>query len=176
MELNVSQLLMEPSGSRREYELDDPLRLCDSRGILIIRGKVSLLRTTKSIWVSAGLRSTLECECGRCLIRYGHPIHFQLEEEFIPTLNPLTGGRVQPPADGSDFYLIDENHILDLSDPVREYVTMADPMKPLCRQECAGLCVDCGSDLNQTQCACETPIDARWGPLLDLMPGAVDTD
>ena len=176
MELNVSQLLMKPSGSRREYDLDDPLLLDDKRGSIRIRGIAHLLRTNKSIWVSAGLRSELDSQCGRCLTSYSHPIHFQLEEEYIPTQNPLTGGRVTPPSDGSDYYLIDENHILDLSAPVREYVMFEDPMKPLCRQTCAGICAECGADLNEAQCSCAAPRDARWGPLLELISGSVDSD
>ena len=65
MELNVSQLLMEPSGSSREYQLDDPLLLPDSHDAVRVSGTVAMLRTNKSVWVSAALRSDLECECGR---------------------------------------------------------------------------------------------------------------
>ena len=181
MELNVSQLLMEPSGSSREYRLDDPLLLPDSHDAIIVAGTVAMLRTNKSIWVSAALSSALECECGRCLARYSHPIQFQLEEEYIPSLNPLTGARVAPPsalrqAQERDYYLIDDNHILDLTEPVREYVMMEDPMKPLCMPDCAGLCAGCGSDLNRERCDCEAVRDARWGPLLELMSGAAETD
>ena len=172
MELNVSQLLMEPSGSRREYDLDDWLSLDEGHRDLIVRGRVSLLRTNKSVWVSAGLRSALKRQCGRCLVEYSHAIDFQLEEEYVPTLNPLTGGRVPPPSDGSDYYLIDENHTLDLTEPVREYIIMSEPMKPLCSQGCAGLCANCGSDLNVEKCGCGEPIDPRWAALLDLRIGA----
>ena len=176
MELNVSQLLMEPSGSCREYELDDPLAMDGISEELIIRGAVKLMRTNKSIWVSADLRSDLECQCGRCLELYRHPVQFQLEEEYIPILNPLTGARVSPPRDGSDYYLIDENHILDLAPPVREYIIIADPMKPLCSQECAGLCADCGADLNHFRCDCEAVPDQRWAPLLQLISDHADDD
>ncbi len=177
VELNVSQLLMEPSGSSREYELDEEsFELVESFGKNRIHGAVNLLRTNKSIWVSAGLHSTLDSECGRCLTPYSHPIFLQVEEEYIPTLNPLTGARVTPPSDDSDYYLIDENHTLDLTEVAREYAIMALPMKPLCSQECSGLCSTCGSNLNHTRCACEAPVDPRWGPLLELMSGATETN
>lgn len=175
MELNVSQLLMEPSGSGREYELDDPLLLDGSYGNITVQGAVSLLRTNKSVWVSARLRSALDSECGRCLARYSHPIQFELEEEYFPTLNPLTGGRAEPPDEDGDYYLIDERHTLDLTEPVRECVMMSEPMKPLCRQDCAGLCARCGADLNEMRCSCEPVRDARWGPLLEMI-GAADND
>ena len=175
MELNVSQLLMQPSGSSREYHLDEIANLTeDIRGVRI-RGSVRLLRTNKSVWVSATLNSAIDSECGRCLIPFSYPIHLEIEEEFVPTLNPMTGAKVSPPDDDDkDYCTIDENHILDLTGTVREYTIMALPMKPLCDHQCAGLCPTCGLDLNNNVCSCEAPIDARWGPLLELMSVAPD--
>ena len=177
MELNVSQLLMDPSGSSRGYELDDAIDLVENFGNVGIRGSVNLLRTNKSIWVSAALDSTIDSECGRCLAYYPHPIHIEVQEEYLPVLNPMTGERLAPPPENSDICMIDDNHILDLTAVVREYATMAAPMKPLCDQDCLGLCAHCGSDLNRTDCDCDLPIDPRWSPLLrltglDLEPSA----
>ncbi len=174
MELNVSQLLMEPSGSSREYEIDDPLSRADVD--IWIRGVAELIRTNRSVWVSARLRSELDAECGRCLTPYSHPIRLRIEEEFVPTRSPHTGARVPPPDDDGDYWLIDENHILDLTDAVREYALMAEPMKPLCRRECAGLCATCGADLNRGRCGCEAPIDPRWASLKALTTSAQDAN
>lgn len=168
MELNVSQLLMEPSGSSREYHIDEWRELAEGFGASRIWGAVSLLRTNKSVWASAALQSDLDAECGRCLTPYSHPIRLQVEEEYVPTLNPLTGARPPLPPDDSDYYLIDESHTLDLTDAVREYAIMAAPMKPLCRPDCSGLCAGCGANLNAARCGCEETADARWGPLLAL--------
>ena len=167
MELNVSQLLMEPSGASRRYDLDDSIDFVENFGSVSIRGSVNLLRTNKSIWVSAALHSTIDSECGRCLAYYPHPVHLEVQEEYVPFLIPVTGERIVPP-EGSDICMIDDNHILDLTSVVREYATLAAPMKPLCAQECLGLCTHCGSDLNRTDCGCDMPIDPRWSPLLQL--------
>lgn len=169
MELNVSQLLMEPSGSGRRYDIDEPVRLLDGAAMSRIHGSVKLLRTNKSVWVSAALDSSLDSECGRCLTPYSQPIHLQVEEEYVPTHDPASGWKVEPPPGDADYYLIDENHILNLAEAVREYAVMALPIKPLCDHGCAGLCPNCGADLNRAQCPCETPRDARWGPLLELI-------
>ena len=67
MELNVSQLLMQPSGSSREYHLDEIANLTEDIRGARIRGRVNLLRTNKSVWVSAALDSAIDSECGRCL-------------------------------------------------------------------------------------------------------------
>ena len=129
MELNVSQLLMEPSGSGRRYDIDEPVRLLDGAAMSRIHGSVKLLRTNKSVWVSAALDSELDSECGRCLAPYSQPIHLQVEEEYVPTHDPASGWRVEPPPGDADYYLIDENHILNLAEAVREYAVMALPIK-----------------------------------------------
>jgi uncharacterized protein len=52
---------------------------------------------------------------------------------------------------------------------VRQYKIMALPMKPVCRKDCAGLCPQCGRNLNYATCDCQpAPPDARWAPLLAL--------
>ncbi len=172
MELNVSQLLMQPSGSSREYRLDEVVNLTEDIRGARIQGLVNLLRTNKSVWVSAALDFGIDSECGRCLAPFSHAVHLEIEEEFVPTLNPLTGVRPPLPDDNDkDYYVIDESHILDLTGTVIEYTIMALPMKPLCDHQCAGLCSICGADLNRSECPCESPIDTRWSPLLELMSG-----
>ena len=178
MELNVSQLLMEPSGSSREYRIDEWRELAEGFGASRVRGVVSLLRTNKSVWASAALRSDLAAECARCLAPCVHPMRIQVEAEYIPALNPLTGARTPPTEadDGGDTFRIDESHTLDLTRAVREYALMAEPMKPLCRPDCSGLCADCGANLNLSDCGCDSPIDPRWGPLLAMRREAVPED
>ncbi len=175
MELNVSQLLMQPSGASREYCLDDIVDIADDIGGVRIQGRVRLLRTNKSVWVSAKLFFAVDSECGRCLTPFSHAACLEMEEEFVPALNPMTGVKTPPPDDDDkDYCLIDENHILDLTETVREYTIMALPMKPLCHNECAGICSGCGTDLNRSSCSCEISRDPRWGPLLEFAQGVTE--
>jgi uncharacterized protein len=66
-------------------------------------------------------------------------------------------------------FTIDEHHILDLTEGIRQYALMAIPMKPLCNKDCAGLCQKCGQNLNQGKCNCPAEeIDPRWSKLAGL--------
>jgi uncharacterized protein len=66
-------------------------------------------------------------------------------------------------------FTIDENQEIDLSEAVRQYMLLALPMKPLCREECAGLCPSCGHNLNLGPCGCPpSDIDPRFAPLTRL--------
>ncbi len=171
MVMNVAQLLKEPSGSRREYELDERISLFGDAEEQQVTGRATLLRTNKSIWVSAELTAIVDCECGRCLIPFSQPIAMGLEEEFFPILDPATGAREKPLHKDGEYLYIDEKHTLDLSETVREYASMVVPMKPLCKPECAGLCQKCGANLNESSCVCDNaPSDPRWIALLEATP------
>ena len=60
---------------------------------------------------------------------------------------------------------------IDIAEPVREALIMAEPLKPLCREDCQGLCPRCGVNRNETPCACGSDdIDPRLAALAKLLP------
>jgi uncharacterized protein len=65
---------------------------------------------------------------------------------------------------------------LDLRDAVRELVLLDAPSTPLCRPDCAGLCLVCGANLNDGACGCAAaPADPRWAAL-DGLRGLAEPD
>ena len=168
MVMNLARLLMEPSGSTRQYQLDNRISLVEDVEEQKVSGRVKLLRTNKSIWISAELTSAVDSECGRCLTEFCQPIIMWIEEEALPVLDPVTGIRIHPSEFGSEHLYIDEKHNLDLSETLREYASMVVPMNPVCRPDCAGLCHKCGANLNESTCVCDkVSLDPRWGALLE---------
>ncbi len=163
MQINVAQLLKEPVGAVRTYDVDETT----GEGFPI-RGTVTLLRTNRSILVTGGLETVTRGECSRCLEKYEYLLKIDIEEEYFLTRDPVSGAVLPAPTEAGAF-LIDENHIVDLSEAVRQYTIMALPMKPVCREDCAGLCPQCGRNLNRGSCDCApVGIDSRWAPLLAL--------
>ncbi len=61
-----------------------------------------------------------------------------------------------------------EGEHIDLEPLFREEFVLAIPYAPLCREDCKGLCPQCGTDLNSGTCSCEAPIDPRLAPLKGL--------
>ena len=170
MHFNVSQLVREPSGTLRDYDVDESFALADGAKV-DVKGRVSLFKTESGVWVSAALESMVAVSCSRCLTEHAEPVQVTVEEEYFP--KPETHGRARPveeaPSDEQNW--IDENHVLDISGVAGEYFTLGLPMQPVCREECAGLCLTCGVNLNETHCRCDdSPRDARWGALLELAP------
>jgi uncharacterized protein len=168
MQINVSQLLQEPIGSTREYEINAADEIIDDGKEYNVRGKCQLMRTQRSILVKCALDAEVELMCGRCLGRFRHPLNIKFEEEYLPTVDIHSGAPLPAPEESISF-TIDEHHNIDLRDAVRQYSLMAVPMKALCNEDCAGLCPKCGQNLNRGKCACLTEdIDPRWSKLTRL--------
>jgi uncharacterized protein len=169
MELNVSQLLQEPVGSTREYDIDEIADIIGDGKEYRVQGECGLLRTRRGILVKCSLESEIGLTCGRCLTHFRHPLKIRFEEEFLPTID-VTSGMPLPQTEDAGAFTIDERHILDLTEPARQYALMAVPMKPLCKTACAGLCQKCGKNLNQGDCDCpEQEMDPRWSELTKLL-------
>ncbi len=168
MDMNVSQLLREPIGSTRDYDIDETIDITGEGQENRVQGRCNLLRTQRSILVRCNLNTEMELTCSRCLGKFKHPLKIKFHEEFFPTLDVQSGVAMPPPEEASSF-TIDEQHTLDLSEAVRQYALLAVPMKALCKKDCAGLCPKCGKNLNQGECGCHIDdIDPRWSKLADL--------
>lgn len=147
---NVAGLLADEIGATRDYEvagatieLGDDLRQADP-----IEGHVRLARTNRGLLVIAELRTSLQAECSRCLLEIEVPIEISLEEEALPTLDPHTGQPIHYGLDEDDILRLTDHHELDLEVPVREQILLAEPIAPLCREDCPGLCLVCGERLD----------------------------
>jgi uncharacterized protein len=99
------------------------------------------------------------------------PVEVAFDEEYLPTIDVHTGAPVEPPEGQEDAYRIDRRHMLDLSEPIEQYWTMALPMAPACSDDCAGICPVCGKDRTPGH-ACEAEGgDDRWAKLRQLKLG-----
>ena len=116
--------------------------------------------------------------CVRCLGPVALPV--STDGEFILHIGRTPTGGSQ--AETQERELSEEElGLLTLKSPeldtrpiLIEQVQMAVPMKPLCKEDCAGLCASCGADLNAEACGCGEATDPRWGALAALRPGASD--
>ena len=161
MRINVSQLLKEAVGSIRTYTINDTTGITDNW----IQGEVSLTRTDRGILVKGTLQTKIELACSRCLGVFSYPLSLNFEDEYFPTTDIYSGAPLNLHEE-SDYFTIDENHIIDLTEAIRQYSLLAAPMKPLCSAVCAGLCPTCGHNLNKGPCNCPPKeADPRWSKL-----------
>ncbi|MGZ8437110.1 MAG: YceD family protein [Candidatus Limnocylindrales bacterium] len=147
---NVAGLLGDQSGAERSHEI---------RGVLIdlgedlqlaepIDGHVRLLRTNRGVLAGAELHAALALECSRCLREFAFPVDVELQEEYLPSIDMATGHPLTS-RDEPDVPRLTDHHELDLETPVREAIQLAEPIAPLCRPDCPGLCIVCGGRLDE---------------------------
>jgi uncharacterized protein len=170
MQYNVAQLMKERTGATRTYPLRENIQHLDPELNVLdeLVGSVKLLRLRDGVLVTGELRTRIELTCDRCLAPIAAPIQFTLAEEFQPTLDIVSGEDLEMLTD-DDANLIDAHHILDLSEVIRQHIVVSQPMHPLCKADCKGLCPHCGQNWNEGLCQCPTDnVDPRWAKLLEL--------
>jgi uncharacterized protein len=122
-------LYLEEEASAKELDLEtDLIRF---RTPLKLNAHVFLI--TNALTVELNIRAVLFSNCSRCL------------EEFEWKINKDTQ---------LNYSLGSRDVFIDLSDDIREEVILDYPIKPLCRSNCKGLCVQCGKNKNQGGCNC----------------------
>jgi uncharacterized protein len=155
LRINVGFLVNQPIGTNREFQLDLPdLQLEHDLNLKNFKGKVCIDRATQGLFVQGQFDATKEEQCGRCLDDFGQPLHAELSE--------LYSFRNQIAID-TELALSEDGNI-DLAPLVWEYLTLDIPMKPLCRQDCKGLCPVCGTNLNDTTCEHQANLENQTTP------------
>ena len=102
--------------------------------------------------------------CNRCL----EPLTMAVDEEIELAIDtsgsePMLGEHELRANDLKTLFV--EGGQLDTTPILMEQLQLNIPMKPLCREDCAGLCPQCGADRNRTPCACTPEADPRWQAL-----------
>lgn len=146
---NVASLLRAAPGTERRYTVDiaDLPVADDVRLAAPIEGEVRLSRTGRSILARVELTTAIDGSCSRCLRDVVAPIDVSLEEMAVPVIDIDSGLPLDPSAE-PDALRLDEHHELDLDQPIRDAIVLAEPIALLCRPDCRGLCAVCGADLN----------------------------
>ena len=122
----------------------------------------------KDIRLKGRLSAGLELQCARCL----EPVRQEVKRDFELLYRPLgaDAGRDElsvTDAEAEIGYYQGDGLLLE--DVLREQVLLALPLKVTCREDCKGLCPQCGKNLNQEQCSCSTEVeDPRWAALKDV--------
>lgn len=168
MEIRLDQIGDEPF----QWQENRPVPLESlERCQLLELGEVGwageVARTKSGFLLTARLRYSQALECPRCLGRSPAEVEAEIELLIQPkSKEPVVGELELEDSDLGVLYL--EGEILDIDPILIEQIQLNVPMRQLCRQDCAGLCPQCGIDRNVDSCDCEEVVDPRWVPLTVL--------
>jgi uncharacterized protein len=162
LRLNISQL-SEGTHHHSLTATPDEVGL-DSRFTRDLQIQATLEKTSRQLYMRVEIKTGAAFMCDRCL------------EEFQQDLSSgygvmLVTDQDAAGADGEEIQVIspDSTHV-DLGEDVRQFVILGLPQKVLCREDCAGLCPTCGSNLNLGKCECKNEeADSRWSELQKIL-------
>ena len=162
--LSFDRSSLETKAARVDGKLasDDPIWLADDprpADGLLVTGRLSSAGEER-FYFSGRMSGEVEEECRRCL----GPASAKVDEE----LHLLFADATDKESDDSDVYMLEPRAtMVDLRPALREQWMLAAPGFALCREDCKGLCLKCGADLNLGPCNCEPDVDPRWAALRD---------
>ncbi len=143
---------MDDIGSVKEVEVDLIFPDLEFRSQKIgipesLHLDLKIYNTDNSFLIKGNLSGNLILRCSRCLEKFNYPINIDIEKEIedndIDNLDNVKIGKI-----------LKNNIFLNI------------PIKPLCDEDCKGLCPECGQNLNEEECDCDTEmVDPRLAKL-----------
>lgn len=131
-----------------------------------VNGKIRL--AGNEVFVNGHVDTRAQVECDRCLKPIELPVSSDLELEYI-TGSEYESSAVAELTEAEMSVSVFDGDAIDVDEIVKEQILLAVPTRMLCREDCKGICPQCGIDKNTGECNCETKeIDPRWAALKDL--------
>lgn len=151
---NVARLLAQSSGSGRSFEVDAPARALDVPELIgPVQGKAHCTRLSDAILVTGAMRAQARVPCARCTLDVDIALEFELDDQFVPRIDPIRGGVIDP----DDRWQLDPGHNLDMSRILAEGAISALPPRVVCARRCEA---PLGGRL-----AARSAVDPRLAPL-----------
>ncbi|MEK7264143.1 MAG: DUF177 domain-containing protein [Bacteroidota bacterium] len=130
-----------------------------------IQISVSLDKSSRQIRLRATISTERSALCDRCTDEFLFPVRgkyetiYVFDEQHIPSSD-----------DEIEYVFLSEDKLqIDIAEDVRQTLLLSIPMKLLCKEDCLGVCLHCGKNLNHGSCSCDTQIkDERWSKLQSL--------
>jgi uncharacterized protein len=115
----------------------------------------TLTRKGERFELAGRVQASIELPCGRCLEPFVWPVDTTVALTYVPERTNPRDEEVELQEEDLDtaYY---RDHVLDLAEMLREQFYLSLPMQPLCREDCKGLCPQCGINRNGETCDCQT--------------------
>jgi len=169
MRIELENLEGGKSDFAHVYDPDD-LNPVDERVNLSGPAKVSggIRLVGNEVFVNGHVETRAQVECDRCLKPVEIPVNADFELEYITGTEYESSGVAELTEAEMSVSVFDGDGI-DVDEIVKEQILLAVPTRMLCREDCKGICPQCGTDRNTGACKCVTEeIDPRWAALKNL--------
>jgi len=142
LRLNVGYMYNKPIGSSREVPIEIDQIEIDELAIRHLTSRIRISKTREGLLLQISVEAEVLTDCVRCLKTFYLPVETEFEDLYqFPSRHREESDQILP-HDGN----------IDMRPIFRDYLILSLPIKRLCRFDCAGLCVVCGSNLNEDPC------------------------
>jgi uncharacterized protein len=151
------------------YQTDE-LNPIDERVVLTapvtVNGQVRV--AGNEVFVNGHVETRAQVDCDRCLKPVELPVNTDFALEYISGVDYESSAAAELTEADMSLSVFDDEAI-DVDEIVKEQILLAVPSRMLCREDCKGICPECGIDKNTGECACVTDnTDPRWAVLKSL--------
>ncbi len=148
-------------------EEEDFRLLADQRGVSTlspVTGHVDIRPVSGAVEIAGHVAVTISLRCARCLEEFGCTVEADFARHLVRGKEKEREKELSPEDMDVTFFEGDEIELLEV---LFEEVSLEIPTKPLCSEDCLGLCPRCGKDLNRAECKCppEDRVDPRFAKL-----------
>lgn len=113
--------------------------------------KGTFTRVKSGILLDAIITAEVTLNCSRCLDEFKTELRFDIHEAYsLPERTSQFEGY-------EEVFTIEPGGTIDIEPAISENISLNIPVKPLCSDDCRGICPVCGTNLNEEQCSCELP-------------------
>lgn len=155
------------------FDVDFPAGEIDFAGLrqigpLHAEGEAELLNNTLGeIRIRGTVKTELEADCDRCLDPVRRPIESGFDLFYRPTPDKDAPHELAIDAGEAEIGFYDGDG-MELAEVLREYILLSLPMQQICKEDCQGICPECGLNRNAGRCQCTSKrVDERWTALKD---------
>ena len=151
--LNLNKIRTAQDRIEQVYQPDQFEADEDFRVVAPVSLAFDIFKDKRQFRLAGTVKTTLELACSRCLEPFTLSVAQTFDLRYQPHVENSGEGEREIEEDDltTAFY---ENDEIDLGQLMREQFYLALPMKPLCGDECQGLCPVCGKNLNRETCDC----------------------
>lgn len=159
--INVGFIAHEEIGRNHDFPFEfDKVVLGGDLELREFDGLVNIGRTPQGLVLQADFSALTKLMCVRCLQEFDHELEWTFTELYAFDQRSETDSELILPEDG---------HI-DLAEMLREYSLLEVPISPICKEDCQGLCMECGQNLNEKDCGHKpAEPDSPFAQLKDLL-------
>jgi uncharacterized protein len=146
MKLDVKSLVNAPVGDTESLSIELFKEQIDEEVLAErIRGNVILTKLEDEILARFTGNAKLDVSCDRCAGDMSLEIPFKFSQEYV----------LDKDTEDEDKLIVSNRFEIELIEPLRQELLAAIPVKKLCKDDCAGICLGCGANLNSEKCTCK---------------------